>query len=214
MLSCRDLEYKVGSFHLKGFSLELQKGDYCALLGPSGSGKTIILELIAGLRTLKKGSIIIDGRDCTRMPPQHRPVGILFQDYALFPHMSVYENIAWPLKIRKMKKNDIKGMVENFASDLDIQRHLDRMPESLSGGEKQRVALARTLVIHPKVLLLDEPLSALDAPLRDQSALLLKKVSLTGITILHVTHDQAEVISLANRQMRWNLSAPNLQCKF
>jgi len=104
-------------------------------------------------------------------------------------------------------------MVENFASDLDIQRHLDRMPESLSGGEKQRVALARTLVIHPKVLLLDEPLSALDAPLRDQSALLLKKVSLTGITILHVTHDQAEVISLANRQMRWNLSAPNLHLK-
>ncbi|HNR27104.1 MAG TPA: ATP-binding cassette domain-containing protein [Bacteroidales bacterium] len=201
MLLCRDLEYKVGTFHLEGFSLVLQQGDYCALLGPSGSGKTIILELIAGLRTLKKGSIIIDGKDCTLLPPQRRPVGILFQDYALFPHMSVFENIAWPLEIRKMKKNEIKRTVVSFASDLDIDRHMDRMPGSLSGGEKQRVALARTLVVHPKVLLLDEPLSALDAPLRDQSVLLLKKVSQTGITILHVTHDQAEVRFLANRQI-------------
>ena len=201
MLSCTDLEYKAGSFHLEDFSLELKQGDYCALLGPSGSGKTVILELIAGLRTLKKGSIFIDGKDCTLLPPQRRPVGILFQDYALFPHMSVYKNIAWPLEIRKIQKNEIKETVISFASDLNIERFWDRMPGSLSGGEKQRVALARTLVVHPKVLLLDEPLSALDAPLRDQSALLLKKVSQTGITILHVTHDQAEVSSLANRQV-------------
>ncbi|NLA15164.1 MAG: ATP-binding cassette domain-containing protein [Bacteroidales bacterium] len=201
MLVCKDLEYKVGNFHLKDFSLALEKGDYCALLGPSGSGKTVLLELIAGLRTLKKGSVSIDGMDCTHMPPQHRPVGILFQDYALFPHMSVFDNIAWPLVIRGRKKQEIKEAVVDFATDLDIERHLARMPESLSGGEKQRVALARTLVIHPKVLLLDEPLSALDAPLRDQSALLLKKVSLTGITILHVTHDPAEVRILANRRV-------------
>ena len=201
MLSCRDLEYKAGSFHLKGFSLELKQGDYCALLGPSGSGKTVIPELIAGLRPLKKGAVIIDGTDCTLLPPQHRPVGILFQDYALFPHMSVYKNIAWPLEIRKMKTNEIKAAVVSLTSDLDIERLMDRMPGSLSGGEKQRVALARTLAAHPKVLLLDEPLSALDAPLREQSALLLKKVSQTGITILHVTHDQTEVSSLANRQI-------------
>ncbi len=201
MLVCKDLEYKVGDFHLRDFSLALEKGDYCALLGPSGSGKTVLLELIAGLRILKKGTILIDGTDCTFVPPQRRPVGILFQDYALFPHMSVFDNIAWPLVIRNMKKQEVHEMVVRFAEDLDIARHLDRMPESLSGGEKQRVALARTLVIHPKVLLLDEPLSALDAPLRDQSALLLKKVSDTGITILHVTHDPSEVRMLANRQV-------------
>lgn len=199
MLKCCELEYKVGSFHLKDFSLELQKGDYCALFGPSGSGKTVLLELIAGLRTLKKGSIFIDGMDCTHMPPQRRPAGILFQDYALFPHMNVFDNIAWPLVIRGLKKPEIKQTVTQMAEDLDIVRHLSRMPELLSGGEKQRVALARTLVIHPKVLLLDEPLSALDAPLRDQSIQLLKNVSQTGITILHVTHDQAEVDALANR---------------
>lgn len=201
MLRCCDLEYKVGSFLLKDFSLELDKGDYCALFGPSGSGKTVLLELIAGLRVLKKGRIVIDEMDCTQMPPQRRPVGMLFQDYALFPHMNVFENIAWPLVIRNMKKVDTEQTVIQMAEDLDIARHLSRMPESLSGGEKQRVALARTLVIRPKVLLLDEPLSALDAPLRDQSILLLKKVSQTGITILHVTHDRAEVEALANRSL-------------
>ncbi|MFY9115740.1 MAG: ABC transporter ATP-binding protein [Bacteroidales bacterium] len=201
MLRCCDLEYKVGSFHLKNFSLELDKGDYCALFGPSGSGKTVLLELIAGLRVLKKGRVVIDGMDCTQMPPQRRPVGMLFQDYALFPHMSVFDNIAWPLVIRNTKKADTEQTVTQMAEDLDIARHLSRMPESLSGGEKQRVALARTLVIRPKVLLLDEPLSALDAPLRDQSILLLKKVSQTGITILHVTHDRAEVEALANRSV-------------
>ena len=100
MLSCRKLSYTVGDFTLRDFSLELNRGDYCALLGPSGSGKTVILELIAGLRPLKKGSVFIEGKDYTRTPPQHRPVGLLFQDYALFPHV-VYENIAYPLKIRE-----------------------------------------------------------------------------------------------------------------
>lgn len=199
MLSCRKLSYTVGDFTLRDFSLELNRGDYCALLGPSGSGKTVILELIAGLRPLKKGSVLIEGKEYTRTPPQHRPVGLLFQDYALFPHMNVFDNIAWPLVIRGLKKPEIKQTVTQMAQDLDIVRHLSRMPELLSGGEKQRVALARTLVIHPKVLLLDEPLSALDAPLRDQSIQLLKNVSQTGITILHVTHDQAEVDALANR---------------
>ena len=174
MLKCCELEYKVGSFHLKDFSLELQKGDYCALFGPSGSGKTVLLELIAGLRPLKKGSILIDGMDCTHMPPQRRPVGILFQDYALFPHMNVFDNIAWPLVIRGLKKLEIKQTVTQMAEDLDIVRHLSRMPEMLSGGEAARGS--GTDVGHsPKVLLLDEPLSALDAPLRDQSIQLLKK---------------------------------------
>ncbi|HHV04277.1 MAG: ABC transporter ATP-binding protein [Bacteroidales bacterium] len=201
MLSCRSLVYMVGDFSLNGFSLELKKGDYCALLGPSGSGKTVILELIAGLRSLKKGSVVINGVDYTHTPPQQRPVGILFQDYALFPHMTVYENIAWPLKIRKIHKAEMVESVAGLAEELDIARLLERMPGSLSGGEKQRVALARTLVIHPLVLLLDEPLSALDAPLRDSSIALLGKLSKKGITILHVTHDPFEISSLANRSI-------------
>jgi len=201
MLSCRKLSYTVGDFTLRDFSLELNRGDYCALLGPSGSGKTVILELIAGLRPLKKGFVFIEGKDYTRTPPQHRPVGLLFQDYALFPHMSVYENIAYPLKIRRIDKIEIRETVHAFAEDLDISRHLNRMPDTLSGGEKQRVALARTLVIHPLLLLLDEPMSALDAPLRESSVALLKNLSAKGITILHVTHDPSEVDSLANRRI-------------
>ncbi|MFA5769629.1 MAG: ABC transporter ATP-binding protein [Bacteroidales bacterium] len=195
------MEYSIGAFSLRNFSLELERGDYCALLGPSGSGKTIILELIAGLRPLKKGSVFIDGKDHTLTPPQHRPVGLLFQDYALFPHMSVYENIAYPLKIRGIEKVEVRETVHAFAAELDISRHLNRMPGTLSGGEKQRVALARTLVIHPMVLLLDEPMSALDAPLRESSVALLRSVSEKGITILHVTHDPLEVDSLANRRI-------------
>jgi len=201
MLSCINMEYTIGAFSLRNFSLELERGDYCALLGPSGSGKTIILELIAGLRMLKKGSVVIDGKDHTHTPPQHRPVGLLFQDYALFPHMSVYENIAYPLKIRGKDKAEVRETVHAFAAELDISRHLNRMPGTLSGGEKQRVALARTLVIHPLVLLLDEPMSALDAPLRESSVALLRSVSEKGITILHVTHDPSEVNSLANRRI-------------
>jgi len=201
MLSCKNMEYSIGAFSLRNFSLELERGDYCALLGPSGSGKTIILELIAGLRPLKKGSVFIDGKDHTLTPPQHRPVGLLFQDYALFPHMSVYENIAYPLKIRGIDKDQVRETVHAFAAELDISRHLKRMPGTLSGGEKQRVALSRTLVIHPLVLLLDEPMSALDAPLRESSVALLRSVSEKGITILHVTHDPSEVDSLANRRI-------------
>ncbi|MFA5753442.1 MAG: ABC transporter ATP-binding protein [Bacteroidales bacterium] len=201
MLSCKNMEYSIGAFSLRNFSLELERGDYCALLGPSGSGKTIILELIAGLRPLKKGSVFIDGKDHTLTPPQHRPVGLLFQDYALFPHMSVYENIAYPLKIRGIDKARVRETVHAFAAELDISRHLKRMPGTLSGGEKQRVALSRTLVIHPLVLLLDEPMSALDAPLRESSVALLRSVSEKGITILHVTHDPSEVDSLANRRI-------------
>jgi len=195
------MEYSIEAFSLRNFSLELERGDYCALLGPSGSGKTIILELIAGLRPLKKGSVFIDGKDHTLTPPQHRPVGLLFQDYALFPHMSVYENIAYPLKIRGIDKDQVRETVHAFAAELDISRHLKRMPGTLSGGEKQRVALSRTLVIHPLVLLLDEPMSALDAPLRESSVALLRSVSEKGITILHVTHDPSEVDSLANRRI-------------
>lgn len=201
MLSCKEVEYSVGRFRLRPFSLELEKGEYCALLGPSGSGKTVILELIAGLRRVHKGRIMIEGKDYTREPPQKRPVGILFQDYALFPHMNVYDNIAYALKISGMTKPDIFRTIQTSVHELDIVHLLDRFPDTLSGGEKQRVALARTLMKHPSVLLLDEPLSALDADLRDASAALLKKLSSDGMTVLHVTHDPKEVELLAHRSV-------------
>lgn len=201
MLSCKEVEYSVGRFRLRPFSLELEKGEYCALLGPSGSGKTVILELIAGLRRVHKGRIMIEGKDYTREPPQKRPVGILFQDYALFPHMNVYDNIAYALKISGMTKPDIFRTIQTSVHELDIVHLLDRFPDTLSGGEKQRVALARTLMTHPSVLLLDEPLSALDAGLRDASAALLKKLSSDGMTVLHVTHDPKEVELLAHRSV-------------
>ncbi|MDD2641718.1 MAG: ABC transporter ATP-binding protein [Bacteroidales bacterium] len=201
MLSCKEVEYSVGRFRLRPFSLELEKGEYCALLGPSGSGKTVILELIAGLRRVHKGRIMIEGKDYTREPPQKRPVGILFQDYALFPHMNVYDNIAYALKISGMTKPDIFRTIQTSVHELDIVHLLDRFPDTLSGGEKQRVALARTLMTHPSVLLLDEPLSALDADLRDASAALLKKLSSDGMTVLHVTHDPKEVELLAHRSV-------------
>ena len=201
MLSCKEVEYSVERFRLRPFSLELEKGEYCALLGPSGSGKTVILELIAGLRRVHKGRIMIEGKDYTREPPQKRPVGILFQDYALFPHMNVYDNIAYALKISGMTKPDIFRTIQTSVHELDIVHLLDRFPDTLSGGEKQRVALARTLMTHPSVLLLDEPLSALDAGLRDASAALLKKLSSDGLTVLHVTHDPKEVELLAHRSV-------------
>ena len=201
MLSCKEVEYSVGRFRLRPFSLELEKGEYCALLGPSGSGKTVILELIAGLRRVHKGRIMIERKDYTREPPQKRPVGILFQDYALFPHMNVYDNIAYALKISGMTKPDIFRTIQTSVHELDIVHLLDRFPDTLSGGEKQRVALARTLMTHPSVLLLDEPLSALDAGLRDASAALLKKLSSDGLTVLHVTHDPKEVELLAHRSV-------------
>ncbi|MFA5738666.1 MAG: ABC transporter ATP-binding protein [Bacteroidales bacterium] len=201
MLSCKEVEYSVERFRLRPFSLELEKGEYCALLGPSGSGKTVILELIAGLRRVHKGRIMIEGKDYTREPPQKRPVGILFQDYALFPHMNVYDNIAYALKISGMTKPDIFRTIQTSVHELDIVHLLDRFPDTLSGGEKQRVALARTLMKHPSVLLLDEPLSALDAGLRDASAALLKKLSSDGLTVLHVTHDPKEVELLAHRSV-------------
>lgn len=201
MLSCKEVEYSVGRFRLRPFSLELEKGEYCALLGPSGSGKTVILELIAGLRRVHKGRIMIEGKDYTREPPQKRPVGILFQDYALFPHMNVYDNIAYALKISGMTKPDIFRTIQTSVHELDIVHLLDRFPDTLSGGEKQRVALTRTLMTHPSVLLLDEPLSALDADLRDASAALLKKLSSDGMTVLHVTHDPKEVELLAHRSV-------------
>ncbi len=196
-ISC---SYSVGSFKLSSFNLEVEQGEYLALLGASGSGKSVILELIAGLRRVESGKITFGELDCTDLPPQKRPFGYLFQDYALFPHLNVYENIAFPLRVRGVKKGILDNRVCSLAEEFSISDLLLRDTITLSGGEKQRVALARTLILYPSLLLLDEPLSALDAHLKSSSLSFLKSLSTErGLTVIHVTHDREEAESIADR---------------
>lgn len=185
---------------LDNVSLTLPRSKFSVLLGPSGSGKTTLLYLIAGIYRPTKGKIFFDDRDVTALPPNKRNIGLVFQNYALYPHMTVYENIAFPLKIRKTPKRTIDERVRWVAKLLHIEELLDRYPHQLSGGQQQRVALARALVKQPEVLLLDEPLSNLDALLRLYIRAELKKLQKElGITAVYVTHDQAEAMALADR---------------
>jgi ABC-type Fe3+/spermidine/putrescine transport system ATPase subunit len=199
MLKLTDLNRKLGDFALRDINLEIPEGQYYVLLGRSGAGKTQLLELIAGLEHPDKGSIILDGENITKQRIQDRKVGIVFQDYAVFPHMTVFGNIAYPLRARKEDKKSITEKVEKSASDMNIKHLLGRNTEKLSGGELQRVALARTLITSPRLLLLDEPLSSLDASLKDDMKRLLRNLNKTGQTIIHVTHDYSDAISLAKR---------------
>lgn len=199
MLRLIDINRKLGNFALKDINLEISDGEYFVLLGRSGSGKTRLLEMIAGLEFPDTGQIILDGTDITRLRIQDRKVGIVFQDYAVFPHMTVFGNIAYPLHIRKEDKNTIREKVENVAMRMNIKHLLDRHTGNLSGGELQRVALARTLITSPRLLLLDEPLSSLDTSLKDDLKRLLRNLNKLGLTIIHVTHDYGDAISLARR---------------
>jgi len=199
MLEIRNLSLELGEFKLKEIQISVEKGEYYILLGESGAGKSVLLESIAGLVKPAKGSIILNGNDITRLNIQRRKIGLVFQDFALFPHLSVYENIAYPLKIRRRVKSEIKKKVDELASLMDIACLFDRNTETLSGGEKQRVALARTLTLNPDVLLLDEPLSSIDISLKGELRSLLRKINQSGQTIMHVTHDYEEAISLAHR---------------
>jgi len=170
------------------------------LLGPSGSGKSTLLRLVAGLEIPTSGDIIIGDKVVTELSPRERDVAMVFQSYALYPHMSVFDNIAFPLKIRKLSKNEIKSKVEEVAEILNIKHLLDRMPGQLSGGEMQRTALARCIVRNPKVFLFDEPLSNLDAKLRVTTRGFLKRLQKDlGITSIYVTHDQEEAMTIADR---------------
>jgi len=170
------------------------------LLGPSGSGKSTLLRLVAGLEIPTSGDIIIGDKVVTELSPRERDVAMVFQSYALYPHMSVFDNIAFPLKIRKLPKNEIKSKVEEVAEILNIKHLLDRMPGQLSGGEMQRTALARCIVRNPKVFLFDEPLSNLDAKLRVTTRGFLKRLQKDlGITSIYVTHDQEEAMTIADR---------------
>ena len=181
-------------------SLKIRAGEFFALLGPSGCGKTTLLRMLAGLEMPDSGSIVIDGQDMSRVPANRRPVNMVFQSYAVFPHMSVLDNVAYGLKVTGMPARERRERAEAALELVKLGGYGGRRPDQLSGGERQRVALARALVKQPKVLLLDEPLSALDAKLREAMRLELVNLQETvGITFIIVTHDQEEALSMADR---------------
>jgi multiple sugar transport system ATP-binding protein len=186
---------------LDGLSLHIEDGEFFALLGPSGCGKTTLLRSIAGLETPNSGQILIGGRDVTRLPPGSRDLAMVFQDYALYPHMTVADNIAYPLKVRRVGRKERRETAESVGRSLQIQgAMLDRRPGQLSGGQQQRVALARSIAYRPRVFLFDEPLSNLDARLRLEARTFLKQLQQElGVTTVYVTHDQAEALALADR---------------
>lgn len=182
-------------------SLDIKAGEFFALLGPSGCGKTTLLRMLAGFETPTAGQILIDGQDVSGVAPNHRPVNMVFQSYAVFPHMSVFDNVAYGLKVTgEVVRSEIAGRVEEALELVKLSGLGGRKPDQLSGGQRQRVALARALIKRPKVLLLDEPLSALDAKLREAMQLELVRLQhAVGITFIIVTHDQNEALSMANR---------------
>ena len=181
-------------------NLETKPGEFLTLLGPSGCGKTTTLRMIAGFETPTSGEILLDGADVTRLTPDKRPMAMVFQSYALFPHLSVFDNVAYGLKLKKMPKQQVIEAVESALTSMDLAKLASRAPNQLSGGQQQRVALARAMVMRPKVLLFDEPLSNLDAKLRDQMRTEIRSLQQRmGITALYVTHDQDEAMALSDR---------------
>ncbi|MFL1561643.1 ABC transporter ATP-binding protein [Pseudomonas sp. O64] len=180
--------------------LAVEKGEFVSLLGPSGCGKTTTLQMIAGFVDVSGGQILLDGRDITHAKPASRGLGVVFQSYALFPHMTVRDNVAFGLKMRKVPAAEIASKVKTVLDLVRLAPHAERYPRELSGGQRQRVALARALVIEPPVLLLDEPLSNLDANLREEMQFEIRRIQCAvGITTLMVTHDQAEALSISDR---------------
>lgn len=198
MLELRNISKRYPGFRLEDISLRVEDGEYFIILGPSGAGKTQMLEIMAGLVHPDAGGIFVDEQDMTQKMIQSRPFGLVFQDYAVFPHMTVRENIAYSLHHSKLAKGIIRMMVEEQAEAMEISHLLNRRPATLSGGELQRVALARTLIRKPRYLLLDEPLASLDVSLRQGLRSLLKKINLGGQTIVQVTHDYEEALVLAD----------------
>ena len=185
---------------LKGISLEVEQGEFITLLGASGCGKTTTLRIIAGLEQADSGSVWLNNQNITDMVPNKRDVNTVFQNYALFPHMTVAENIAYGLKLRKTPKEEILAKVEDMLRLVQLSGFGNRRPDQLSGGQRQRVAIARAVINEPKVLLLDEPLGALDLKLRRQMQLELKRIQKQlGITFIYITHDQEEAINMSDR---------------
>lgn len=200
MIEIKDLNIEVPGFAVRDVNLDIGQGEFFCLLGPTGSGKTLILESIAGLIRATKGRIRAAGRDITRMPPERRGIGIVYQDNSLFPHMTVMENIRYGLKSRRLPLAEADALVDRLVQTLDLAHVVDRGTSHLSGGEKQRVSLARALAVQPSVLLLDEPMASLDPNFHEDVQRLLKRLnSELGATFLMVTHDFAEVMFLADR---------------
>ncbi|MCK6451770.1 MAG: ABC transporter ATP-binding protein [Alphaproteobacteria bacterium] len=185
--------------------IEIRRGEFITLLGPSGSGKTTTLMMVAGFENPTSGTIELDGKNLTRQKPYHRNIGVVFQNYALFPHMTVARNVAFPLKMRGTPKQDVARRVAEALDLVGLGKFAERYPRELSGGQQQRVALARGLVFRPDVLLLDEPLGALDKNLREQMQVELKRIHReVGITMVYVTHDQTEAMTMSDRVAVFN----------
>jgi putative spermidine/putrescine transport system ATP-binding protein len=206
-LSLRELvkSYDGRANAVDDISLEIGRGEFVTLLGPSGSGKTTTLMMIAGFEAPTAGAITLDGQDLARSKPYQRNIGVVFQNYALFPHMTAARNIAFPLKMRRFPAGEVKRRVGAVLALVGLTRFADNYPRQLSGGQQQRVALARGLVFDPDVLLLDEPLGALDKNLREQMQVEIKRIHReVGITMVYVTHDQTEAMTLSDRVAVFN----------
>lgn len=194
---------------IHGIDMEVADGEFIVIVGPSGCGKSTLMRMVAGLESITSGEIQIDGRTVNNLEPAERDIAMVFQNYALYPHMSVYDNMAYGLKIRKCPKEEIRKRVEAAAQILELSKLLDRRPRQLSGGQRQRVAMGRAIVREPKVFLFDEPLSNLDAKLRVAMRLeILKLHRRLGTTSLYVTHDQVEAMTLAHRMVVMNQGVP------
>lgn len=200
-VTLRGVSKSFGNVHaVVSLDLDVLPGEFFAMLGPSGSGKTTVLRLIAGFERADTGTIFLGDQDVTTPPPYERPVNTVFQDYALFPHMSVAQNVGYGLRTRKTPKAVISTKVDEALERVQLPDVADRMPHQLSGGQRQRIALARALILEPRVLLLDEPLGALDKQLREEMQFELKRIQReVGITFIFVTHDQEEALTLSDR---------------
>jgi len=206
ILKIENLSKRYGkNLVLEDISFEVEQGEFLSLLGPSGCGKTTILRLLIGIEKASSGRIYKFGEDISDLSPMKRNIGIVFQNYSLFPNMNVYQNIAYALKSRKLSKEEIDRKVKEIIDIVELNEHVNKKPVNLSGGQQQRVAIARTLVLNPDIILFDEPMSALDAEikvvLRNQLKEIQKKLN---ITMIYVTHDQEEAFALSNRVMVLN----------
>ena len=200
MLSIRDLSKKWADFSLTNINLDVKEREYFTVLGPTGAGKTLMLELIAGFHHPDLGEVWINDKNVTDIPPEKRKVGFVYQDYSLFPHLNVEENVKFGLRLKKIPKSETDEKIRRTMNLLDLTRLSKRLPKTLSGGEQQKVALARAIVLDPDVLLLDEPLSALDTQTQERLRRELKDLhEKSGITTIHVTHDHVEAILLGDR---------------
>ena len=195
-----DKSYDGKTLVVKGLNLDIEEGEFVTMLGPSGSGKTTCLMMLAGFETATNGEIYLDDKVISNIPPHKRGIGMVFQNYALFPHMTVYENLAFPLRVRKISKDEADKKIDKALSMVSLQGFESRMPMQLSGGQQQRVAVARSLVFDPQLVLMDEPLGALDKNLRESMQYEIKHIHESiGVTVVYVTHDQTEALTMSNR---------------